>query len=209
MLTRLKTTPTQALQVWSDADSRMLGADAEGGQPITGFWYDEASALNVWADMSHLVPWEGRSSVRHVSYFVSPMRDAGGQQASDDRVAADAEALMAGHVAGRLWPSACRPDGTMDWSLLTDPEQRTGAERMAAQYVRANVSPTERYVLSVADSTRFRLPANETDHFPNLFLAGDWTRNGLNCGCMEAAVTSGLLAARALGGLEMTMARYD
>jgi len=208
MLARLKTTPTQALQVWSDADSRTLGADAEGGQPITGFWYDEASALNVWADMSHLAPWEGRAGVRHVSYFVSPMRDAGGQAASDAKVAADAEALMERHVAGLLWPAAARPGGGLDWSLLTDPEQRTGPARLAAQYTRANVAPTERYVLSVAGSSRYRLSANDPDHFPNLYLAGDWTNNGLNCGCMEAAVTSGLLAARALGGLDLEMVRY-
>ena len=34
----------------------------------------------------------------------------------------------------------------------------------------------------------------------NLYLAGDWTRNGLNCGAMESAVLGGLLAASALSG---------
>lgn len=208
MLRHLKTTPTQALQVWSGADSRTLGADAEGGQPITGFWYDEASALNVWADMSHLVPWEGRPEIQHVSYFVSPMRDAGGQRASDDKVDADARALMADHVSAVLWPAAAQPGGGLDWSVLADPDQRAGEARMAAQYTRANVEPTERYVLSVAGSSRYRLPASDPARFPNLFLAGDWTLNGLNCGCMEAAVTSGLLAASALGEMPLEMVRY-
>jgi hypothetical protein len=31
-------------------------------------------------------------------------------------------------------------------------------------------------------------------------LAGDWTRTGLNIGCVEAAVISGLLASHALSG---------
>ena len=36
--------------------------------------------------------------------------------------------------------------------------------------------------------------------FKNLFLAGDWTLNGLNYGCVEAAVMSGMQAARAITG---------
>ncbi len=31
-------------------------------------------------------------------------------------------------------------------------------------------------------------------------LAGDWTRNGLNTGCIEATTMSGLQAARAISG---------
>jgi uncharacterized protein with NAD-binding domain and iron-sulfur cluster len=38
--------------------------------------------------------------------------------------------------------------------------------------------------------------------FANLFLAGDWTRNGADIGCVEATVMSGRLAARAV--LKMT-----
>jgi uncharacterized protein with NAD-binding domain and iron-sulfur cluster len=34
----------------------------------------------------------------------------------------------------------------------------------------------------------------------NLALAGDWTRNGICGGSVEAAVTSGKLAAKALSG---------
>jgi uncharacterized protein with NAD-binding domain and iron-sulfur cluster len=31
-----------------------------------------------------------------------------------------------------------------------------------------------------------------------LLLAGDWTKTDMNCGCVEAATQSGMLAARAL-----------
>jgi hypothetical protein len=34
----------------------------------------------------------------------------------------------------------------------------------------------------------------------NLYLAGDWTKNGLDAGCVEAAVTSGMLCSRAITG---------
>ena len=36
--------------------------------------------------------------------------------------------------------------------------------------------------------------------FSNLFLAGDWTSNVVNAGCVEAAVISGRLAAHAICG---------
>ena len=50
---------------------------------------------------------------------------------------------------------------------------------MATQFVRANVDPSDRYVLCAPGSDRFRLRADESG-FDNLFLAGDWTDNGLN-----------------------------
>ena len=48
-------------------------------------------------------------------------------------------------------------------------------------------------------SDRFRLRSDESG-FDNLFLAGDWTDNGLNAGCIEAATLSGLQAANAVLG---------
>jgi hypothetical protein len=39
----------------------------------------------------------------------------------------------------------------------------------------------------VPGSTKYRLGSNESD-FNNLYLAGDWTRGGLNAACVEGAV---------------------
>ena len=36
--------------------------------------------------------------------------------------------------------------------------------------------------------------------YDNLYLAGDWTDNGINAGCIEAAVVSGLRAANTVLG---------
>jgi uncharacterized protein with NAD-binding domain and iron-sulfur cluster len=36
--------------------------------------------------------------------------------------------------------------------------------------------------------------------FDNLTIAGDWTATGLDSGCIESAVISGLLAAHAISG---------
>jgi len=70
---------------------------------------------------------------------------------------------------------------------------------MDRQYWRANVDPSERYVLSVAGSSAHRIRADGSG-LSNLFLAGDWLRTGLDSGCVEAAVMGGMQAARAVSG---------
>ena len=77
--------------------------------------------------------------------------------------------------------------------MLVDLDGRAGPERLDAQYWRANPQPEERYVLSVAGSIASRLWPDGS-HFENLALAGDWTRSGLDAGCIEGSVTSGMLA---------------
>jgi uncharacterized protein with NAD-binding domain and iron-sulfur cluster len=86
------------------------------------------------------------------------------------------------------------------WELLVDLQDQRGPARLGSQYTRVNIDPTERYVLSVPGSTEFRLQANQLP-FSNLVLAGDWTYNGLNAGCVEAAVMSGMFASRAICGV--------
>jgi hypothetical protein len=103
-----------------------------------------------------------------------------------------------------LWPGARNDDGGFDWSLLVDGMGREGRDRLDGQYVRANVNPGDLYVQSLPGSARHRLPA-EGSGVDNLVLAGDWTRNGLNLGCIEAAVMSGLQAARAISGRPATI----
>ena len=104
-----------------------------------------------------------------------------------------------------LWPHTFTPAADNDppqfnWDLLLCPStaNEQGQERLKQQYWRANLDPTERYVLSLVGSSQYRLPANDPDEFTNLYLAGDWTQNNLNVGCVEAATISGLLAANAL-----------
>jgi hypothetical protein len=90
-----------------------------------------------------------------------------------------------------LWSNARGPKGTFRWELLMDANKRPGRlprgesdeRRFSSQYWRANVNPTDRYVLALPGS---------------LTIAGDWTDCGFNEGCVEAAVMSGRLAAHAL-----------
>jgi uncharacterized protein with NAD-binding domain and iron-sulfur cluster len=97
-----------------------------------------------------------------------------------------------------LWPGGVhRYPTAFRWNLLVDDQGRSGAERFDSQYWRANTNPSDRYVQSLPGTARYRLRADESG-FQNLILAGDWTQCGLNSGCVEAAVMSGLLAAAAV-----------
>jgi uncharacterized protein with NAD-binding domain and iron-sulfur cluster len=104
--------------------------------------------------------------------------------------------------AGGLWPGLYGASGqllyqaffsTADASAGDEPDRA----RARWQLLRANTGPLERYVLALPGTLQYRLRADETG-FRNLVFAGDWTRNGLEVGCAEGAVMSGLQAARAL-----------
>ena len=106
--------------------------------------------------------------------------------------------LAAGGIG--IWPGLRGADGGVDWSRFHDPAGGVGPARLAAQYLRANIDPSERYVLSLPGTAQYRLGADESG-LSNLALAGDWTRTDWNVGCIEAAVLSGIAAARVVAGL--------
>lgn len=72
-----------------------------------------------------------------------------------------------------------------------------GVQRLAAQVFNIACQPSDLYVLSRPGEMRHRLgQAGSGVRF--MLLAGDWTKTDMNCGCVEAATQSGMLAARAL-----------
>jgi uncharacterized protein with NAD-binding domain and iron-sulfur cluster len=203
----VKTVRTQALQLWLTESSAELGFPV-AGHPITTWLFDRDSPLNVWGDFSELLPmehWTGPVPAS-LSYFCSTMPDHGespfdpfpDQAAADALVRADAVELIERGLAPVL--PGLDPSQPA-WRVLFDPRDPPGEgeARLDAQWVRANVTPTERYVLSVTGSSAHRLPVDDPE-LPNLYLAGDWTQCTLNCGCMEAATMSGMLCANALCG---------
>ena len=98
-----------------------------------------------------------------------------------------------------LWPEVAQ-EGEFDWQCLMDPNNQVGEARLNSQYWRANVDPSERYVMSVVDSSKHRLATDGTV-FDNLLITGDWIKTGVNAGCVEAAVMAGMQTSRALCGI--------
>jgi uncharacterized protein with NAD-binding domain and iron-sulfur cluster len=199
MIDEVKTVRTQAFQLWLTAPLADLWPLPI---PVSGAYVEP---IDTWADMSHLIPAERwpPGTVGLIAYFCGVMPDSGPEPAwfSDPsfpkRKTAEAFTSMLDHLSNHMrymWEP-------LDWSMLHDPSGATGAERLKAQYWVANIDPGERYVLSVPGSLEHRLPKPGLDSgFRNLYLAGDWTRNGINAGCVEAAVMSGLQASRAISG---------
>ena len=99
-------------------------------------------------------------------------------------------------------------NGKFDWSVLTDPENRTGEERFDAQYWRSSVAPSERYTPTYTNTSQYKIPTNGT-RFQNIYFTGDWIKNFLNFGCIEGATQSGLLSSRAISGYPETILGED
>lgn len=90
--------------------------------------------------------------------------------------------------------------------LVVEGEPLQGPARLAWQHLIADVEPSNLYVLSQPGSIGLRLGQAESG-VKGLLLCGDWTRTDLNCGCVEAATTSGMLAARAISNEPRTVWR--
>ena len=207
MLASTKTVQTQALQLWFGRDTEALGWT--GGKTIlTGY----VEPFDTWGDLSHLLPeelWPEPGGPKSLGYFcnafpdatpIPPYSDEGFPARERERVFEDARHYVEQH-AGLLWPKAT-PAGqpeALDYARLFDPASGVGVDRLRAQYWRANIDPTERYVLSVPGSLQYRLWAGRSG-FLNLYLAGDWVTTSINAGCAEAAVEGGLRAAHAIVG---------
>jgi len=100
---------------------------------------------------------------------------------------------------GGLWPGAVDERGQLREDVLYAPPEYTESDKFTWQYVRSNVGPLERYTLTLPGALRHRLAPDESG-FENLYLAGEWTRNGVEIGSIEAAIMSGFEAARAIHG---------
>ena len=197
MLAHTHTTMTQAFQLWLTVPPSELGF--QYGHAVTSCFVEP---VDTAADNSQVLwseDWTSGGTPSSVWYFcgVLPEDERGDDPAwSDERVRTSAYAYL--DAVGALWPGATTQDG-FRWDLLASPSAVQGPDRLSTQYLRANATPTERYVQTPPGSTRHRLGADESG-LANLFLAGDWTRNGMDVGAVEATVTSGMLAARAISG---------
>ena len=205
MVSEVATVYTQAFQLWLSEELDELGP--EWPQATVGGYLEP---FDTYADMAQLIDREDwQDAVKGIAYFCNVMPTPQGIPARNDvnlpRDANDAVKNNALDFLDRsmlpLWPGAVdRYPTEFRWSLLVgSAPATTGRARFDSQFWRANVDPSERYVLSIPGTARFRLAPGDSG-FANLFLAGDWTKCGLNAGCVEAAVTSGMLASHAMRG---------
>ncbi len=189
-LDRLHLVPTVAAQVWLDESVNDLGCRNRA----VATWGDTYS---VACDMSDVIDHEawGATGPRSCIYLCGawPMRspDAPSTDQSvlrDDQ--ADAQALLEEQLAV-LGPSLFRRPPTLH-------TPQGSSNPWEAQYVRVNVEPWDLADLPLPGADAVRLEANGSG-LDNLALAGSWVRTPVNSTSVEAAVCSGLAAARALG----------
>jgi uncharacterized protein with NAD-binding domain and iron-sulfur cluster len=210
MLEAIKTVQTQFCEIWMTCPAAQLRA---GSNEVTAEGFIEP--IDTWLDMSQVLPREGWPDPQgSIHYFVGPLEDqpapppgspSGFPAAQWQRVFDTMRAFVQNQIL-TLWPLAAKPGepGSFNWDLMRAPDDVRGPDRLRHQYVRANVDPADRYVLSVAGSKRFRLRSDDSG-FRNLYLAGDWTRNGINAGSVEAAVMSGMQASQGISGYPKTI----
>jgi uncharacterized protein with NAD-binding domain and iron-sulfur cluster len=206
MVNEVQTIQTIALQLWWLKDREELGWDAPEAI-MTGY----AQPMETWADMSQTLPreqWPDWQDAKNVAYYCGPLLNPLAMPAGKDPSFGPAQTAIARQVAldwlsanlHHLFPNATEPtDPTkVRWDLLVDPAGGVGLARFDAQYVRANYTPTERYVVTLPGTTRFQMTADSSG-YTNLALAGDWLYTGLG-GSVEGAVVAGMQASRALTG---------
>jgi uncharacterized protein with NAD-binding domain and iron-sulfur cluster len=207
MVGGLASTRTLALQLWLTSDLAALGWQ----------WPDRvltvtSQPFSSWSDMSFLIgaeDWPKADSPAAILYFCGQMMDPPeppdpNDPTVPDRIHAEVARLAKGWIAENAtlyMPEAAKsaaPFG-LDPATLFAANGANGPARFDWQYWRGNASPWERYVQAVPGTVGLRRRADRSG-FANLWLAGDWTLNGINAGCVEAAVMSGIQCARAILG---------
>lgn len=197
--------PTHAEQLWLTDDLAGLGW-TEPSPAMVG----AVEPIDVWADMSASIAreaWPAANQPKSLHYLCGPLNtDLYTQPASDTSVPARALGEVRARMQNWLdadtetiWPKAVQPgSNAIDWNLLYGGSAK-GPDRLADQYLRANVDPTECCPATWSGTTQYRLYPNESG-FINLTLTGDWIRTGLNTAGVESTVMSGKAASRAICG---------
>jgi uncharacterized protein with NAD-binding domain and iron-sulfur cluster len=200
---------TQGLQLW------MNRTMAQSGWPHPrGIMSGYVEPFDTWSDMSDLIQrekWSAAQNVQQVAYFCNAYPDDEAAPFSDPTYPAKERAKVmefSRHFldgpALKIFADSANPvtPGKFDDDVLVNCVEDTGfpaQTNFESQFFRANIDPTELYVLSLPGSAEKRLLSHDSD-FDNLYLAGDWTFTDLNIGCIEAAVISAKMASKAICG---------
>jgi uncharacterized protein with NAD-binding domain and iron-sulfur cluster len=215
MVTHVQTVRTQGAQLWFLPTLDDVGWDPKHLLTEPSLVDAYVDPMNSWMDQSVILntetwtPKNNRSGTvpKFLAYFCGPLLDDPNEPPPSDS-AYPAQVLQESKNSTLqfykndlkpMWPKVVDAAGALDWTKVFDPNNGIGPARADGQYYRVNIDPSERYVLSVAGSTKYRLKPGGSG-FTNLFLAGDWTLNGLNVGCVESATLGGVEASAAISG---------
>ena len=198
MRDNIRTVATQSAQVWLSEDLEQLGW-LRGSGIMTGM----GEPFETWADMTHTLATEKawraargglapspHDGARSVAYFcgVVPEDAAPSQEAAQKKARSDFELWLAQGMKP-FWPGAFDAAGKLR------------PLRVGNEHVQANATGSDRYTLSLPKTIAQRISPLDRS-VPNMTIAGDWTASGLDAGCVEGAVMSGMLAAYAICGDE-------
>lgn len=202
MTEHVKTIGSLGLQVWLRADAKELGIAAPA---ITTSGY--IPPIDTFASMPQTLwaeDWPEHDRPQTVAYFCGAL-DVDWPAANEaeylercHHIAKTESLNFLDNLVGVHLPGAVTEEG-FAWHLVAGANGQRGGAALDTQHLSVNVDPSDRYVLSVPGSDKYRLRPDEGG-YDNLVLAGDWTDTGLNSGCIEAAVLSGLQAANAVLG---------
>lgn len=205
----LETVPTQAAQLWLTPTTTDLGWDEEEAKHslLIGSFQDPQSNWGNFNDLLKREDWPASPVPQTFALFCGPFDQPESlppngpvpefPKRQNSIVGKQTKAWMNESLPA-LWPNA-RADKSFNWELLYDTSGAKGELRFDSQYHKANVRPWEQYVLTLPEATGKRLTPDGSG-IDGLYLAGDWTLNGLNIGCVEATVISARQAVRSLLG---------
>ena len=144
MVEHVRTVATRSAQLWFTTSEADLGWTGPVGVTLSGF----GETFDTWASMSHLLAresWPVDGAPASLAYLCSAMPDTD-PAAGEDEVRDTLVRFLEGEV-GSPWPGTRGPSG-FPWEALWDQQGRVGRDRLDAQYVRANLDPSDRYVQS-------------------------------------------------------------
>jgi hypothetical protein len=190
-----RTVGTKAAQVWLKQDFRSMGWDARPAV-VTAL----GMTFETVADLSHTLASErawrrdaglagsAEDTAKSVAYFCSPLADAVTPASLVDLEVMVEQDLgqFLGADARKLWPAAFQDAAAV-------------AANVVSAAVKGNAKRSERYTLSLPGTIAARISPLDLS-VANMTIAGDWTACGLDAGCVEGAVMSGLLASHAVTG---------
>jgi uncharacterized protein with NAD-binding domain and iron-sulfur cluster len=208
---------TIAFQLWLNTSiADMQWPFIKDGLALLGSFQEP---YDTWADMSDLIEresWPAGFTPANIAYFCGPTPAPNADQILQNAMQSNftdtdfptVQTDLAKQCAldylqqlsSYIWPGISTGQNNFDFSKLIDLKNGQGQARFDDQFFRANIDPTELYVMSFTGSSACRLNTDQTHLFPNLYITGDWINNGFNAGCIEATAMAGLQTARAITG---------